>query len=132
MRIRLASVPVTMADQDKALRFYTEKLGFEKRRDIPMGGARFLTLVAAEDPDGPELMLEPAGDHPATKTWREALFSEGIPVTAFRVEDIAAEQKRLAGLGVEFVSGPTDAGDSVMAVLDDPCGNLIMIYEARP
>jgi len=131
MRIRLESVPVTSAEQDKALAFYTEKLGFVKKRDIPMGGARFLTVVSPEEPDGPELMLEPAGDHPATKTWREAIYAEGIPVTALRVDDIAAERERLRGLGVEFKSEPMDMGDSIAAMLDDTCGNLLMIYEEK-
>jgi catechol 2,3-dioxygenase-like lactoylglutathione lyase family enzyme len=131
MRIRLASVPVTSADQDKALAFYTGKLGFVKHRDIPMGPARFLTVVSPEEPDGAELMLEPAGDHPATATWREALYAEGIPVTAFRVDDIAAEHERLGGLGVEFKIAPMDAGDSIIAMLDDTCGNLVMIYEEK-
>jgi len=131
MRIRLESVPVTSAEQDKALAFYTEKLGFVKKRDIPMGGARFLTVVSPEEPDGPELMLEPAGDHPATRTWREAIYAEGIPVTALRVDDIAAEGERLRGLGVEFKSEPMDMGDSIAAMLDDTCGNLLMIYEEK-
>ena len=130
MRIRLESVPVT--DQDHALRFYTEKLGFVKKRDIPMGhGARFLTVVSPEDPDGTELMLEPNGEHPATKVYKQALYSEGIPQTAFEVEDCQAEYKRLVDLGVEFRSEPVDAGDAVMATLDDTCGNLIMIYEEK-
>lgn len=130
MRIRLESVPVS--DQDAALAFYTEKLGFLKKRDIDMGpGARFLTLVSPEEPDGVELMLEPAGEHPATKAFKAALFAEGIPFTAFRVDDLAAEYERLKSLGVAFRGGPVDAGDSVMATLDDTCGNWIMIYEEK-
>ena len=131
MKLRLVSVPVTAADQDKALAFYTDKLGFVKGRDVPMGSARFLTVLSPEDTDGPELMLEPAGDHPATKSWRESLYAEGIPVAAFRVEDIAAEHQRLTQTGVEFKTAPLDAGQSVVATLDDTCGNLIMIYEER-
>ena len=131
MRIKLESVFVT--DQDHALRFYTEKLGFVKKRDIPMGhGARFLTVVSPEDPDGTELMLEPNGEHPATKVFKEALYAEGIPLTAFLVEDCHAEHERLLALGVEFQSEPVDAGTAVMATLDDTCGNLIMIYEEKP
>lgn len=130
MRIRLESVPVT--DQDHALRFYTDKLGFVMKRDIPMGhGARFLTVVSPEEPDGVELMLEPNGEHAPTKVWKEALFAEGIPVTAFQVDDCEAEYERLVALGVEFRGEPADAGTAVMATLDDTCGNLIMIYEEK-
>lgn len=130
MRIRLESVPVT--DQDHALRFYTEKLGFVKKQDIPMGhGARFLTVVSPEEPDATELMLEPNGEHAATKVYKQALYAEGIPVTAFQVDDCQAEYERLIALGVEFKGEPTDAGMAVMATLDDTCGNLIMIYEEK-
>jgi catechol 2,3-dioxygenase-like lactoylglutathione lyase family enzyme len=130
VRIRLESVFVS--DQDHALRFYTEKLGFVKKRDMPMGpGARFLTVVSPDEPDGTELMLEPNGEHPATKTFKAALYAEGIPLTAFEVDDCRAEYERLVGLGVEFKSGPMDAGTAVMATLDDTCGNLIMIYEEK-
>ena len=130
MRIRLESVPV--ADQDHALRFYTETLGFVKKQDIPMGpGARFLTVVSPEEPDGTELMLEPNGEHPPTKAYKEALYAEGIPQTAFEVDDCRAEHQRLLGLGVEFRSEPVDAGTAVMATFDDTCGNLIMMYEVK-
>lgn len=130
MRIRLESVSVS--DQDQALRFYTEALGFVKKRDVPMGhGARFLTVVSPDEPDGTELMLEPNGEHAATKVYKQALYAEGIPYTAFQVDDCRAEHRRLVGLGVEFKSEPTDAGDALMAVFDDTCGNLIMIYEEK-
>ena len=130
MRIRLESVFVT--DQDHALSFYTEKLGFVKKRDIPMGhGARFLTVVSPEEPDGTELMLEPNGEHPATKAFKEAIYAEGLPLTAFLVDDCRAEYERLKGLGVEFKGEPMDAGTAVMATLDDTCGNLIMIYDEK-
>ena len=127
MRIRLESVPVT--DQGSALRFYTEKLGFKIGRDVPMGAARFLTVVSPEDPDGAELMLEPNGEHAATKAYKAALYAEGIPVTAFQVEDVKAEHERLVALGVEFKVGPTAMGTEVYAVLDDTCGNWISIYQ---
>ena len=130
MRIRLEGVSVT--DQDHALRFYTEKLGFVKKRDIPMGhGARLLTVVSPEDPEGAELLLEPNGEHPPTKVYKQALCAEGIPFTAFLVDDCRAEHQRLVDLGVEFKSEPTDSGDAVMATLDDTCGNLVMIYEEK-
>ena len=130
MRIRLESVPVT--DQDHALRFYTEKLGFVKNQDIPMDhGARFLTVVSPDEPNAAELMLEPSGEHPATKVYKEALYGEGIPVTAFQVDDCKAEYERLQALGVEFKGEPMDAGTAIMATLDDTCGNLVMIYEEK-
>ncbi len=130
MRIRLASVPVS--DQDHALRFYTEKLGFLVKRDIPMGhGARLITLVAPDDPDGAQLMLEPCGEHPPTKVYKQALVDEGIPFNAFEVQDCKAEFERLKSLGVEFKVAPMDAGMSIVATFDDTCGNLIMIYEEK-
>ena len=130
MRIRLESVPVT--DQEHTLSFYTGKLGFVKKHDIPMGhGARFLTVVSPDEPDGAALMLEPSGEHAATKVFKQALYEEGIPQTAFEVEDCRAEYERLKGLGVEFKSEPMDAGTSIVATLDDTCGNLIMIYEEK-
>lgn len=131
MRIRLESVSVS--DQDHALRFYTETLGFVKGRDIPMGhGARFLTVVSPEEPDGTELMLEPNGGHAATDVYKRALYEEGIPATAFVVDDCNAEYARLKEKGVEFKGEPMDAGMSVVATFDDTCGNLIMIYHEKP
>ncbi|MEQ8910904.1 MAG: VOC family protein [Pseudomonadales bacterium] len=131
MRIKLESVPVS--DQDHALRFYTEKLGFVKKQDIPMGGeARFLTVVSPEDADEAsptELMLEPAGEHPATKAYKAALVAEGIPITAFEVDDCKAEYERLKKLGVAFRGEPAEMAGTIMATLDDTCGNLVMIYQ---
>jgi predicted enzyme related to lactoylglutathione lyase len=127
MRIRLNSVPV--GDQSHALAFYTDVLGFRMKRDIPIGEYRWLTVVADNDPDGPELLLEPNA-HPAAKQYQAALFGDGIPVTSFEVDDVAAEHKRLTEKGVTFTAGPTDMGDSIIAVFDDTCGNLIQIYEA--
>jgi len=127
MRIKLESVAVT--DQDHALRFYTEVLGFVKKQDIPMGDARFLTVVSPDEPDAAELMLEPSGEHPPTKAFREALYSEGIPLTAFEVDHLDAQHRRLTGLGVEFKMDPAKMGETYAAILDDTCGNLIMLYE---
>ncbi|MFI4917777.1 MAG: VOC family protein [Phycisphaerales bacterium JB060] len=131
MRIKLESVPVS--DQDHALRFYTEKLGFVKKQDIPMGGdVRFLTVVSPEDADETsptELMLEPAGEHPATKAYKAALVAEGIPITAFEVDDCKAEYERLKKLGVAFKGEPAEMAGTIMATLDDTCGNLVMIYQ---
>jgi catechol 2,3-dioxygenase-like lactoylglutathione lyase family enzyme len=128
MKIKLASVPI--ADYDKALKFYTEVLGFVKKRDIPLGdGARWLTVVSPEDPDGTELLLEPNADYPAMKALKEALVKDGIPFTAFEVDDIQKEYERLRKLGVKFTMEPTNMGMTTVAVLDDTCGNLIQIYQ---
>jgi catechol 2,3-dioxygenase-like lactoylglutathione lyase family enzyme len=124
MRINLASVLID--DQQKALRFYTEVLGFVKKTDVPMGQHSWLTVVSPEDPDGVELVLEP-GDHPAVRPFKEALVADGIPWTSFAVADVHAEFDRLKGLGVTFTQEPTDMGTVTTAVLDDTCGNLIQI-----
>ncbi|MEE2039269.1 VOC family protein [Nocardiopsis sp. CT-R113] len=124
MRINLASVLVD--DQEKALRFYTEVLGFVKKHDIPMGEARWLTVVSPQDPDGTELVLEPSG-HPAVKPFKDALVADGIPFTSFAVDDVKAEYERMRGLGVRFTQEPVDMGPVTTAVLDDTCGNLIQI-----
>ncbi|HEX2074147.1 MAG TPA: VOC family protein [Geodermatophilus sp.] len=124
MRINLASVLVD--DQEKALRFYTEVLGFIPKNDVPMGEHRWLTVVSPEDPDGVELVLEPDG-HPAARPFKEALVADGIPFTSFAVEDVHAEYERLTGLGVTFTQPPTVMGPVTTAVLDDTCGNLIQI-----
>lgn len=127
MRINLTSVLVD--DQDKALRFYTEILGFRLKHDIPMGGPRWITVVSPENPDGTELVLEPDG-HPAAKPFKDALVRDGIPFTAFEVDDVRAEFDRLTALGVRFTQHPADMGPVVTAVLDDTCGNLIQIQSA--
>ncbi len=124
MRINLASVLVD--DQEKALRFYTDVLGFVKKHDIPVGEDRWLTVVSPQDPDGTELVLEPSS-HPAVKPFKEALAADGIPYTSFAVDDVKAEYERLRGLGVRFTQEPVDMGPVTTAVLDDTCGNLIQI-----
>lgn len=124
MKINLSSV--TVDDQDKALRFYTEVLGFEVKHDIPMGEHRWITLVSAEDPEGTELCLEP-DEHPAVKAFKSALVEDGIPFTSFAVQDVAAEHKRLEALGVRFTQPPVNYGTVTAAVFDDTCGNLIQI-----
>lgn len=124
MRINLTSVLVD--DQDKALAFYTDELGFVKKTEIPIGDARWLTVVSPDDPDGPELLLEP-DSHPAAKPFKEALVSDGIPFTSFAVDDVAAEFERLRSLGVRFTQEPLEMGGTITAVLDDTCGNLIQI-----
>ncbi len=124
MRIALSSVYVD--DQDKALQFYTKVLGFVKKTEIPLGEARWLTVVSPEDPDGTELLLEPDG-HPAVGPFKRALVEDGIPCTSFAVPDVKAEYRRLRAAGVQFTQEPTQMGPVTTAVLDDTCGNLIQI-----
>lgn len=126
MKIQLASVLV--ADQAKALKFYTEILGFVVRRDLPAGEARWLTVVSPEGPGDVELALEPIVFAPA-RTYQQALFEAGIPLTAFAVDDIQAEYARLTGLGVRFRGAPKPMGPVTAAVFDDTCGNLILVYQ---
>lgn len=128
MKISLTSVPI--ADYDQALDFYVGVLGFQKKRDIPLGnGARWITVVSPDEPDGVELLLEPNAEYPEMKALKQALVRDGIPFTAFLVEDIHAEYDRLMGLGVEFTMEPTDTGMATVAIFDDTCGNLIQIYQ---
>ena len=124
MKINLTSVLVD--DQDKALRFYTEVLGFTKKTEVPLGAHRWLTVVSPEDPDGVELVLEP-DEHPAAKPFKDALVQDGIPFTSFAVEDVHREYERLSALGVRFTQEPLAGGPVTTAVLDDTCGNLIQI-----
>lgn len=126
MRIKLTSIMVD--DQDKALSFYTEVLGFRKKHDIPVGQYRWITVTSPEGADDMELALEPNAN-PAGKTFQEAMFSQGIPYTAFEVADIANEFARLTAKGVAFVRQPTQAGPVTIAVFADTCGNLIQLYQ---
>lgn len=128
MRITLTSVFVD--DQDKALEFYTEVLGFEKKTDVPAGEFRWLTVVSPADPDGTELLLEP-NDNPAAKTYQKALFEQGIPLAMFGVDDVEVEYERLKQRGVEFRVPPTEMGAATVAAFDDTCGNWIQIAETR-
>jgi catechol 2,3-dioxygenase-like lactoylglutathione lyase family enzyme len=124
MKINLASVFVD--DQDKALSFYTQTLGFVKKTEMPAGEFKWLTVVSPEDPDGVELVLEPS-DHPAVKPFKDAIVADGIPFTSFAVADVQAEYERLSARGVKFVQQPTSMGPVTTAVFDDTCGNLIQI-----
>jgi len=126
MRINLSSVLVD--DQDKALRFYTEVLRFQKKTEIPLGEHRWLTVVAPEDPNGTELLLEP-DNHPAARPFKEALVADGIPFTSFAVDDIQKEFTRMRDLGVQFTQEPAEMGPVTTAVFDDTCGNLIQIAQ---
>lgn len=117
---------VLVDDQDKALRFYTDVLGFVTKTEIPLGEHRWLTVVSPENPDGVEVALEP-DEHHGAKAYKQTLVEGGIPFTMFTVDDVAAEHERLTGLGVTFTQPPTQTGAMTAAVLDDTCGNLIMI-----
>ena len=123
-RIQFSSIYVD--DQQKGLDFYTDVLGFIVKNDIPMGQYRWITLVSADDPNGPELVLEPAA-HPAVPPYRSALVADGIPMTAFAVEDVQATYERLVAAGVRFVQEPVQMGPVTTTVLDDTCGNLIQL-----
>jgi catechol 2,3-dioxygenase-like lactoylglutathione lyase family enzyme len=124
--VRITLTSVLVDDQEKALRFYTDVLGFVKKNDIPMGEHRWLTVVSPEEPDGVELVLEP-GEHPAVGPFKDALVADGIPFTSFAVADVQQEYDRLTGLGVTFTQKPVAMGPVTTAVLDDTCGNLIQI-----
>ena len=124
MRINVTSVLVD--DQDMALEFYTNVLGFRKHTEVPLGEHRWLTVVSPELPDGVELLLEPDA-HPAARTFKAALVEDGIPYTSFAVDDVHAEHERLTALGVRFTQPPTAMGPVTTAVLDDTCGNLIQL-----
>lgn len=126
MRIKLTSIMVD--DQDKALKFYTEVLGFVKRHDIPVGEYRWITVASQEEPTNVELALEPNAN-PAGKAFQEALFKQGIPATAFEVGDIEEEHRRLENRSVVFTQTPTPLGPVTIAIFADTCGNLIQLYE---
>ncbi len=126
--VKIALASVLVDDQDKALRFYTEVLGFVKKQDLPVGAFRFLTVVSPEGPDDIELLLEP-NDNPAAKTYQQAIYAQGIPATSFAVDDIQKEYKRMTALGVVFRTEPTPAGPVTIAVFDDTCGNLIQLHQ---
>jgi catechol 2,3-dioxygenase-like lactoylglutathione lyase family enzyme len=126
MKIVVTSVLVD--DQQKALEFYTDVLGFEKKEDVPVGDARWLTVVSPQDREGTELLLEPDA-HPAAKSFKKALVEDGMPYTSFGVDDVKADFERLSGHGVRFTQPPTEMGQVTTAVFDDTCGNLIQIAQ---
>ena len=128
MKIKLTSVSID--DYDKALKFYTEILGFVKKQDMPLGeGARWITVVSPEEPNGTELLLEPNASYPAMKALKESLVKDGIPFTAFLVNDVQQEYERMKDLGVEFTMEPTNMGVWTAAIFDDTCGNLIEMFQ---
>ena len=126
--MRIVVTSVFVEDQEEALRFYTEVLGFRKKEDVPSGEYRWLTVVSPEQPEGVELLLEPS-HHPAAEPFKRALVEDGVPFTMFGVEDVEAEHARLEGLGVRFTQPPTTFGVVKTAVFDDTCGNLIQIVQ---
>ena len=126
MRITLTSLLVD--DQEKALKFYTEVLGFVKKTEVPLGEHKWLTVVAKEEQDGVELVLEPIAFEPA-KVYQQELFKAGIPLTAFNVDNVDKEYERLSGLGVIFSMKPTEMGPTKLAVFSDTCGNNIQIFQ---
>jgi predicted enzyme related to lactoylglutathione lyase len=126
MRIKLTSVYVD--DQDKALKFYTEVLGFQKKQDYPVGKFKWLTVVSPEDPTGVQLLLEP-DENPAAKTFKAALYAQGMPMTTFFVDDLRKEAERMKQLGAVFTMEPTTVGPTTVAIFDDTCGNLIQLTQ---
>ena len=126
MKIKLTNIFVD--NQDNALQFYTQVLGFVKKQDFPVGDFKWLTVVSPEEPEGTELLLEP-NDNPAAKTFQEALFQQGIPAASFAVDDIHQEYERVKKLGVVFTMEPTQTGPTTIAVLNDTCGNLIQLFQ---
>jgi catechol 2,3-dioxygenase-like lactoylglutathione lyase family enzyme len=126
MRPRIHLMSVFVDDQAKALDFYTQQLGFVAKRDIPIGGDRWLTVVGPDDVDGVELLLEPNG-HPAAQSYQRGIAEDGIPAASFRVDDVAAAHRELTARGVVFVQPPGVQGAFTMAVLDDTCGNLVQL-----
>ena len=128
MKVKIISIPV--GDQQKALAFYTGKLGFMKKADVPLGEDRWLTVVSKEEQDGAEILLEPSPNHfePA-KTYQKALFDAGIPYTQFNVDSVQQEYERLTSLGVNFSVKPTEMGTVKIAVFNDTCGNNIQMVE---
>lgn len=126
--MKIVVTSIFVQDQDKALKFYSEKLGFVKKEDIPAGEFRWITLVSPDDPDGTELLLEP-NEHPAAKEYQKKIYADGIPATMFGVADIHKEYNRLIEKGVKFTMEPTEMGEITIAVFDDTCGNLIQLVQ---
>ena len=126
--MKIVVTSIFVEDQERALAFYTTKLGFVKKHDIPMGEHRWLTLVSPEQPDGVELLLEP-NEHPEAKAYQKKIYADGIPAAMFGVDDIHAEYRRLVEAGVMFTKEPTTMGNVTVAVFDDTCGNLIQMIQ---
>jgi predicted enzyme related to lactoylglutathione lyase len=128
MKIKLLTVHVN--DQDKALRFYTEVLGFQKKTDITQGPYRWLTVISPDDPGGAELQLA-LSDDPAAKAYQEARFEKSEPAVMFHSDDVQADHERIKARGGEFTMPPTDVTASVIAMLNDTCGNIVQITQLK-
>lgn len=126
--LKIAAISVPVDDQARAVDYYTNKLGFAIKNDIPLGEARWLTVVDPRDPDGVELVLEPDA-HPAVQAYKQALVTDGIPLTFFTVDDLAAAHAELANRGVTFTQEPIQMGPNKVAIFDDTCGNLIQLVQ---
>ncbi len=126
--MRITHTSVFVSDQERAMQFYTETLGFVKKQDFPVVNFRWLTVVSPDDPDGTELLLEP-NDNPVSQAYQKGIYEQSIPAASFGVSDIRAEHERLRSLGVAFAMEPTEVATVTIAVLDDTCGNLIQIVE---
>ncbi len=128
--MKIIVTSVSIKDQDKALKFYTEILGFVKKEDQPLGGgSRWVTVVSSDAKNGTELLLEPNANYPAMKSLKESLVKDGIPFTMFGVDNVQKEYERLRALGVKFTMEPTEMGPVTIAIFDDTCGNLIQIIQ---
>jgi predicted enzyme related to lactoylglutathione lyase len=128
INMKIIVISIFVQDQQKALKFYSEKLGFIKKEDIPTGEFRWITLVSPDDQNGTELFIEP-NDHPAAKEYQKKIFADGIPAAMFGVADIHKEYKQLIEKGVKFTMEPTEMGKVTIAVFDDTCGNLIQLVQ---
>ena len=126
--MRITHTSVFVSDQDEALKFYSEVLGFVKKQDVPVGQFKWLTVVSPDDPDGTELLLEP-NDNPVSQAYQKGIFDQGIPAASFGVADIRSEYEKLNSLGVAFTMEPTEVANVTIAVFDDTCGNLIQIRQ---
>jgi catechol 2,3-dioxygenase-like lactoylglutathione lyase family enzyme len=126
--LRIVLTSIFVEDQNKALAFYTDVLGFVTKTDMPLGEARWITVASSADPDGVELLLEP-NDNPVARAYQEGIYGQGLPATSFAVDDVHAEFDRLTALGVRFTQEPAAMGPVTTAVLDDTCGNLIQLAQ---
>lgn len=126
--MRITHTSVFVSDQDEALKFYTETLGFVKKQDVPVGKFKWLTVVSPDDPEGTELLLEP-NDNPVSQAYQKGIFDQGFPAASFGVTDVRAEYEKLKSQGVAFTMEPTEVGDVIIARFDDTCGNLIQVMQ---
>jgi catechol 2,3-dioxygenase-like lactoylglutathione lyase family enzyme len=126
--LRIVLTSIFVEDQNRALAFYTDVLGFVPKTDMPLGEARWITVASPADPDGVELLLEP-NNNPVARAYQEGVYGQGLPATSFAVDDVQAEYDRLTALGVRFTQEPAAMGPVTTAVLDDTCGNLLQLAQ---